>query len=329
MRRLRIDLSSGEGHLVNEQVAVPEPDPGEVSIDVLYAGLNLKDVKQREGASTASRAEVLLPGFEVAGTVRAVGADVDRFAAGDPVAGRPTIAGFADICVARVGLVARLPDGADDALMRRGAASFIAGCTAVILLEEVGRIRAGESLLVHGAAGAVGTALGQVARHIGMSPILGTVGAEWKRGFARGSGYDEVLLRDGFADGVRGYTGGSGIDVVADPIGGETRRESFEVLRPGGRLLAFGRTGTTDEGMIDGQRMRSQNWSFMGMSFGSLSEDDPELSARVVDRVGALIRAGVIDVPLHEVLPFERADEALDLIASRGTTGKVLLSMEG
>jgi NADPH2:quinone reductase len=328
MRRLRIDRSTGAGRLVTERADIPEPGPGEISIDVAYAGLNLKDAKQRDGASTASRSEVTLPGFEVSGTVRALGPDVEGFAVGAPVTGRPIIAGFADVCVARAELVTTLQPDADDALLRRGAASFIAGCTAAILLEEVGRVRAGESLLVHGAAGAVGTALGQIARHLGLSPILGTVGAAWKQGFALANGYDEVFLREGFVESVRRHTAEGGVDFVADPIGGETRRESFSVLRPGGRLLAFGRTGTSDEGLLDGQTLRSKNWAFMGMSFGSLSEDDPSLSSRVVARVGELIRTGVIDVPLHEVLPFDRAEEALDLLASRGTTGKVLLKMK-
>ena len=324
MRRIRIDTS--QARAIVEDAEVPRPAHGEVAVDVVFAGINMKDVKQRRGAATASRAGVTLPGFEVAGTVREIGSGVEGIALGDAVVARASVAGFADVAICRRELMVRL-EQADEELLRRSAASFIAGVTAALLLEELARPRVGDSLLVHGAAGAVGTALGQFGRHLGLDPLIGTVGDEAKSEAARNAGYTHVLVRDTMADGVREITGGRGVDLVADPIGGEIRRTSFDLLAPMGRLLAYGRTGTDDEGLPAGQCLRGDNRSFMGMSFGSLSEQDPGLCAEVAARVAQAIIDGIVGVPVHGTYALDEVDAAMDAIESRATTGKLVVAL--
>lgn len=324
IRRVRLDRAAGR--LVTEEVAAPRPAAGQVAVGVAYAGVNLKDVKQRSGAATVSGAEVVFPGFEVAGHVVAVGAGVEDLQPGDAVVARPREAGFADVAVARRELVVPIRRDDDDAL-RRATATFIAGTTAMLLLEELARARAGESLLVHGAAGAVGTALGQLAAHLGLQPVIGTVGSEAKVAFAAANGYPHVVLRDTMTDAVRRLTDGRGVDLVADPLGGEVRRQSFELLAPLGRLLAYGRTGTDDEGLPPGQQLRRSNRAFLGMSFGALSQQEPDRCARVAERVVALVGEGRLGVPVYDVYDLDDIDSAMDALESRVTTGKILLSM--
>lgn len=323
MRRLRI--TDDGGALALEEVPVPSPGAREVTIDVAFSGVNLKDVKQRGGAATASRSDVVYPGFEVSGHVREVGEAVTDLRAGQPVVARPIVGGYADVAVARRELVVVVPGPDDEAPLRDAAASFIATSTALLLLEELGRLRPQESLLVHGAAGAVGSALGQVATYLELDPIIGTVGSEGKRDVAVAQGYTHALLRDGFDDEVRRITDGRGVTAVADPLGGDVRRASFDVLAPMGRLLAFGRTGTDDEGLPEGTVLRSRNLSYQGMSFGSLSDAAPELSQRVVARAVELIVSGTVRVPVYAEYPLPEANDALDALGSRTTTGKLLL----
>jgi len=175
-------------------VPVPQPGPGEVAVDVRYAGVNFKDVMSRRGDPGYVDAWPFVPGMEVAGTVRALGVGVDSFAVGDLVVAYTGSGGLAEVAIASAQLVTPIPDGLS---LQRATAAPGALTTAALLLSEVGRVRPGEAVLVHSAGGAVGQAVAKLARLANVGLVLGTVGGPDRVEVAERSGYDLVYLDSG------------------------------------------------------------------------------------------------------------------------------------
>lgn len=239
MRAVTIPEFGGADVLRQAEVDVPEPGPGQVSIDVAYAGANFAEVLYRRGVVDVPLPFV--PGIEVSGHVRAVGPDVEGLRRGQPVAALTIVdsGGYAEVAVTSADLVAPL-DGLGLGL-DVAAAVPSNGATAFLVLDRVARIEPGETVLVHAAAGGVGSQLGQAARLLGAGRVAGTVGGPAKIETARGFGYDDVVLRDAPATEVAGLTGGRGFDIVVDMVGGPARRASLDALAPMGRMVEIGR----------------------------------------------------------------------------------------
>ena len=197
------------------EVAVPEPEPGMVSIDVHYAGVNFKDVMARRGDPGYVSSWPFVPGLEVAGTVRALGADGGALEVGDRVTAFTDHGGLAEVAVAPTALTVRVPGGLD---LERAAAAPGALATAALLVRDFGHLRSGEIVLVHSAAGAVGEAVQRLARMAGAGLVLGTVGSATRVGSAESAGYDAAFVRGpGLASAIRDRTGDRPIDLVLDP----------------------------------------------------------------------------------------------------------------
>ncbi|MEV0697884.1 zinc-binding dehydrogenase [Saccharopolyspora sp. NPDC050389] len=300
-----------------DTVAVPEPGPGQVSIDVAYAGANFAEVLYRQGVVDVPLPFV--PGIEVSGRIRALGPGVEGFSVGQPVAALTIVdsGGYAEVVTTSAGLVAPL-DGHDLGL-ELAAALPSNSTTAFLVLDRVARIEPGESVLVHAAAGGVGSQLGQAARLLGAGRVVGTVGSPAKVEAAKAFGYDEVILREDVA-------GAGEFDIVVDMVGGPTRRASLDRLAPMGRMVVMGNASGAEDVGMSANELWFTNKTVSGFNLAAYAAAHASDAGRALRRaveaaVGGKLRTQV------EVLPLERAVEAHRRIESGSTTGKLVLQV--
>lgn len=298
----------------------PEPGPGQVSIDVAYAGVNFADLKAR---AEGYRVDVLpfVPGLEVSGRIRAVGAGVEGLAPGQQVAALTAGGGYAEMALAEAATVFALPAGVD---LRTAATLPTVLPTAHALVHEVGRLRAGETVLVHGAAGGIGTVVGQLARAAGAGAVYGVVSSEAKAAHARKYGYDEVFVGD-FADGVRRATAGRGVDLLLDPVGGETLRRGLGALAGYGRLVSYGNASGEQPWQIGQLDLAAGGRSVAGFSVLMLAAADPGALRSLAERAFRAVTDGTVELPVTAEFPLAEAAGAHALMGGRTSTGKLLL----
>jgi NADPH2:quinone reductase len=312
-------------------VDAPEPQepashmltPGEgVVIDVHAAGVSFPEVLQTRGEYQLKPPLPFIPGSEVAGIVRSASPDA-RVTVGERVAAFCALGAFAERAVAPPFLTFALPDALDFA---QGAGLILNYHTAYFALALRGRLRAGESVLVHGAAGGVGTAALQVARGLGARPIA-VVSSDAKALVAREAGAEEVLRADGpWKDEAKELTGG-GVDVVLDPVGGERFTDSLRSLREDGRLVVVGFTGgSIPEVRVN--RLLLGNTEVVGAGWGAYALARPQLCREIGDAIARMIDDGTVRPLIGERFPLESAAEALQAIDERRATGKVVLDVQ-
>jgi NADPH:quinone reductase len=310
-------------------VDVPEPEaashmlsPGEgVLVDVCAAGVSFPEVLQTRGEYQLKPPLPFIPGSEVAGVVRSASPDAG-VSPGDRVAAFCALGAFAETVVAPPFLTFALPDALD---FGQGAGLILNYHTAYFALALRGRLREGETMLVHGAAGGVGTAALQVARGLGARTIA-VVSSERKATVARGAGADEVLLTDGpWKDEAKELTGG-GVDVVLDPVGGERFTDSLRSLRENGRLVVVGFTGgAIPEVRVN--RLLLGNIEVVGAGWGAYALGKPDLCREIGAALERMVGDGVVAPIVGARFPLERAAEALQAIDGRQATGKVVLDV--
>ncbi len=308
---------------------LPEPaashmlTPGSgVVVDVRAAGVSFPELLQTRGAYQLKPPLPFVPGSEVAGIVRSApeGAAVR---AGDRVAAFCVLGGFAEVAVAPVHLAFPLAEGLDFA---QGAALILNHHTAYFALKLRGRLAAGETVLVHGAAGGVGVAALQVAKGLGARTI-GVVSTDAKERVAREAGADEVLRADGpWKDRAKELTGGAGVDVVLDPVGGDRFTDSLRALAEGGRAVVVGfAAGAIPEVKVN--RLLLNNVEVIGAGWGGYALGRPGVCRETGAALDGMIAAGAVRPLVGARFPLERAAEALQLIDGRGATGKVVLEL--
>ncbi|MGF1429885.1 quinone oxidoreductase family protein [Kitasatospora sp. LaBMicrA B282] len=325
MRAIQVDEFGGPDVLRLIEAPAPEPGPGQVSIDVAYAGVNFAELKAR---SSGYRVPALpfRPGLEVSGVIRAVGPEVPAeygLRPGLPVAAITLFGGYAEVAVVDAGRVFPLPAGVP---LRSAAALPVVLPTARALLHEVGRLTPGETVLVQSAAGGVGGTVAQLARAAGAARVLGVVSSAAKAEYAERTGYDQVFVGPDFAEQVRKATDGRGVDLALDPVGGDSLRQSLAALTPFGRLVSFGnasgepdwQTGLAD--LVPGR-------SVAGFSVFGLAQSAPAALRALVEAAFRQAADGAVDPLISAELPLEQAAEAHRLIESRSTTGKLLLAV--
>ncbi|WP_410792124.1 quinone oxidoreductase family protein [Kribbella sp. C-35] len=300
-----------------DAVPVPTPGPGQVAIDVAYAGANFAEILYRQGI-----AEVPLPfvpGIEVSGRVRALGPGVEGLSVGEPVAALTIVAsgGYAEVVTTAAELV--VPLSAYNLPLDVAAALPSNSTTAFLVLDRVARIEPTESVLVHAAAGGVGSQLGQAARLLGAGRIVGTVGSAEK--IAKAIGYDEVILRDDVA-------GAGEFDIVVDMVGGATRRTSLDRLAPMGRMVVMGNaSGAADVG-ISANELWLTNKTVSGFNLAAFAGAFPETVGAGLRRAVEAAASGQLQVRV-EVLALDQAADAHRRIESGSTTGKLVLRVNG
>ena len=328
MRALQISELSGPDAV--SIVEVPEPEashmltPGAgVVIDVAAAGVSFPDVLQTRGLYQLKPELPFIPGAEVAGTVVDAPA-ASGLHAGDRVVGFTVLGGMAERAVAPAFLTFPLPDALD---LAQGAALLLNYHTAYFALKLRGRLRAGEQVLVHGAAGGVGTAALQVARALGARTIA-VVSSDAKELVAREAGAEEVVRADGpWREEVQALSGG-GVDVVLDPVGGDRFLDSLRSLREDGRLVVVGFTGGSIP-EVKVNRLLLRNTEVVGAGWGAYVMGKPELNREIGEAVNAMVRDGFVVPIVGARFPLDRAAEALKVIDERRATGKVVLDVPG
>ncbi|OIJ66767.1 quinone oxidoreductase family protein [Streptomyces mangrovisoli] len=320
MRAVEFQEYGGPEVLKVVEAPVPAPGPGQVSVDVAWTGVNFADLKARaEGYRVPELPFV--PGLEVSGRVRALGAGVTGPAVGQEVAALVQSGAYADVVVADAATVFPLPDGVD---LRTGATLPSVLPTAYALVHTVGRLQPGETVLVQSAAGGVGTAVGQLARAAGASAVYGVVSSAAKAAHARAHGYDEVFTGD-FGQAVREATGGRGVDLALDPVGGATLRASLASLARWGRLVSYGNASGEAAWTVGQPELYPLALSVAGFSILNLAQSDPTALRELTDRAFAKALDGTVTLPVTAEFPLEEASEAHRLMDTRTTTGKLLL----
>jgi NADPH2:quinone reductase len=327
MRAIQIiELSGPDGALREVDLPAPEPShmltPGSgVVVEVHAAGVSFPEVLQTRGEYQVKPDLPFVPGSEVAGIVRSApdGAAVKE---GDRVAAFCMLGAFAETAVAPDWLTFPLADELDFA---QGAALILNYHTAYFALKLRGRLNEGETVLVHGAAGGVGTATLQVAKGLGARTIA-VVSSDEKEQVARQAGADEVVRSDGpWKDEARELSDG-GVDLVIDPVGGDRFTDSLRSLRENGRCVVVGFTGgSIPEVRVN--RLLLNNIEVVGAGWGASVMGRPELERQIGAAVGRLVDEGHVEPIVGARFPLERAAEALQLIDSRGATGKVVLEI--
>ncbi|MEU9455870.1 zinc-binding dehydrogenase [Streptomyces sp. NPDC048277] len=321
MRAVEVREYGGPEVLKVVQAEIPEPGPGQVTIDAAYVGVNFADLKARaEGYRVESLPFV--PGLEVSGRIRAVGPGVEGLRPGQQVAALVDGGAYAEVVVAETATVFPLPEGLD---LRTAATLPIVLPTARALLHEVGRLRAGESVLVHGAAGGIGTVAGQLARAAGAGAVYGVVSSAAKAEYPLKHGYDEVFTTDSFPDEVRRATGGRGVDLILDPVGGDTLRRGLGALAVFGRLVSFGNASGAEPWQVGQPDLYAQGRSVTGFSILSLAQSAPEALRPLAERAFRMVTDGKVTLPVTAEFPLSDAAEAHRLMGERASTGKLLL----
>ncbi|MGH6945295.1 MAG: NADPH:quinone oxidoreductase family protein, partial [Geminicoccaceae bacterium] len=317
---------SGLDGLAVEDMPVPEPGPGEVRVRVRAAGLNFADTLIIRGQYQEKPDLPFVPGMEIAGQIEACGAGVLGFRVGERVLATLAHGGFAEHAVMPASDVARLPDAVDYVT----AAGFaVAYGTAYGALLWSGRLRAGQTLVVHGAGGGVGLAAVECGKALGARVIASARGSAHLAA-ARQHGADAVIdtARDDVRARLKELCGAHGADVVFDPIGGELFQASLRSIAWEGRLLIIG-FASGEIPQIPANRLLLKNAAAIGFYWGSYRRHDP---ARVHAAFEELLRwhgEERIHPHVSKVLPLERAKEALELLLSRKSTGKLVLSLDG
>ena len=319
-----------------EEAETPEPDNGEVVVRVSRAGINFADLLARMGLYPGAPKPPFVPGYEVAGTVKAVGSGVDGIVVGDRVVAGRSYGGYATHVVAPKATVSQLPTSVS---FDAAAALPVNYLTAWLAVVHPGALQEGETVLIHGAAGGVGVAATQLARLRGAARIFGTASPE-KHGWLREQGIEPVD-RNGFRTAIKAATDGRGVDLVLDPVGGDHLLQSYRSLASGGRVVTYGISA-----MAPGRKrsrltqlrewwraprfnplwMMGANRAVIGVHLGRYR--DTERLQQAQAQLFGWLQAGEIAPRIDSVFPGAEAVKAHQHIHDRQNIGKVLLDFD-
>lgn len=353
IKAMQITSFDGPAGLKYAEAPAPEPGPEDVALDVEYAGVGYIEALLAGGLIDLPLPYV--PGLEAVGRVRSLGsraadarshsdaqanadseagpdADVEAglsspgphstLKPGDPVVALTINRGgaYGQIAVTNANLVAPLPPGMDPALAAAVPANTT---TALVALERIAHVKPGEHVLVHAAAGGLGSQFGQIARLLGAARTVGVVGSEAKRRAALDLGYDEVWLR-----GELGDAAGGQFDVVVDPVAGPTRQTSLDLLRLGGRLLAVGDAAQAGDPMVSSNSLWLRGVGVLGFNLGAFTAANPRTTGVYLRRALNLAASGEVTVHIAERAPIREAPRVLADMAAGATVGKAVLVHE-
>ena len=318
---IRIHQTGGPEVLSWEPVEVPSPAAGEIRIRHTAVGLNYIDVYFRTGLYAAPLP--LIPGFEAAGVVEAVGEGVTRFKTGDRVAySSGPVGAYAEVRNLAADRVVTIPDGVSDA---EAAAMMLQGMTAEYLLRRTYKVKPGDTILIHAAAGGVGLIACQWAKHLGAT-VIGTVGSDEKAELARAHGcdYPIVYTREDFQARVLEITNGAKLPVVYDSVGKDTFAKSLDCLAPLGLMVLFGQASGPVPPFDLGQLAAKGSLFITRPTLFSYTAGRADLEASA----GALfevVKAGVVKIPVKRTYALREAAQAHRDLEARKTTGSTVL----
>ena len=321
-KSVRIHAHGGPEALVYEDVEVGHPATGQVRVKHTAIGLNFIDVYYRSGLYPAPDGLPLTPGSEAAGTVVEVGQGVDWLKTGDRVAYAVKLGAYAEERVIDADQLVKIPAGISD---EQAAAMMLKGMTAEYLLLRTFKVKAGDTVLYHAAAGGVGLILGQWAKHLGAT-VIGTAGSPDKIELAKAHGFDYVIdyRKQDFVAEVAKITGGRKCDVVYDSVGNDTFPGSLDCLRPLGTFVSFGQSS----GPIPpfGINLLAQKGSLFAtrptLFVYNAKRADLEASAKALFDV---VASGAVQIKINQRYALKDAAQAHADLEGRKTTGTTIL----
>ena len=318
---IRVHEHGGPEKLIWEEVPLPDPKPGEVLVRHHAVGLNYIDVYFRTGLYKAPSMPVTV-GMEGAGVVEAVGDGVTELKVGDRVAYAGALGAYAEARCAPADRLVKIPDGID---FTQAAAMMLQGMTAQFLVKRTYAVKAGETILVHAAAGGVGSILVQWAKHLGAT-VIGVVSTPEKAKLITSLGADHALLTsEDIPARVREITGGAMLPVVYDSVGKDTFTTSLDCLRPFGLMISYGNASgpvTTDLGVLAAK--------------GSLYVTRPTLNTYTAKRddlvatandLFEVVKSGGVKIAVNQTFALKDAAEAHRALESRKTTGSTVFTV--
>lgn len=323
MKAIRIHEIGDPEVMQLEEIETPAPKAGEVLIKVAAAGVNYADLAQRAGAYLTPTRTPMTPGLEIAGTVVALGEGVNSVAEGTRVAAFCD-GGYAEYAISQASMVIPIPPALD---FTHAAAFPLQGITAYQLLQESAHIQSGESVLVHAAAGGVGTLAVQLAKLMGAGTVIGTASNTEKLDLVRRLGADAAInyTQDDWVDQVKNVTGGNGADIILEMVGGTISEQSLHCLAPFGRMVVYG-VASGQISQFSGPQLMYKNQAIIGYWLvGQISRPD-RIRMAIMSLMQYLL-SDQLEIIVGQTFPLEQAVEAHKAIAARRTTGKVVLLM--
>jgi NADPH2:quinone reductase len=311
--------------LVLEEINSPEPESRQVVIDVKVCGVSFPDTLLISGKYQFKPPLPFAPGGEVAGIVKAVGAEVTQFRVGDRVVAFTGWGGFAEEIATDISRVVALPDEIDFAT---GAAFSMTYATSYYALRERGRLKAGEKLLVLGASGGVGLASIEIGKAMGAHVIAAASSAE-KLAVCRQHGADEVInyTTEDLKERVKALTGGNGVDVIFDPVGGAYAEPALRGMAWGGRYLVIG-FAAGDIPRIPLNLVLLKGCEIVGVFWGTFATREPERNRTYMQEMFSLVATGKLRPLISTAYPLSRAADALSDMLERKVQGKVVLQID-
>ncbi|KZS81766.1 NADPH:quinone oxidoreductase family protein [Mycobacterium persicum] len=319
MRAARVTRLDGPDSV--EVGEVDEPAGDGVVVDVYAAGVAFPDALLTRGLYQYRPEPPFVLGAEIAGVVRTAPEDA-QVRAGDRGVGLTMLTGgMAEVAVLAPDRVFKLPDNVS---FEAGAGLLFNDLTVYFALSVRGRLQRGETVLVHGAAGGIGTSALRLAPVLGASRTIAVVSTEEKAAVATAAGATDVVLAEGFKDAVKALTDGRGVDVVVDPVGGDRFTDSLRSLAPAGRLLVIGFTGG-EIPTVKVNRLLLNNIDVVGVGWGAWAGKHPGALSEQWAALERLLSSGELPPPEPEVYPLEQAGAAVASLENRTAKGKVVL----
>ncbi len=321
MRAVRCHELIGPAGLRVDELPDPVPSTGEILVDVKAAGVNFPEVLIAQGKYQFKPPPPFIPGGELAGVVSAVGPGVTDFAVGDRVAATMMFGAFAERVVAPAAGAVKLPDAVS---FETGAALLLTYLTTMHALVDRAHLAAGETLLVLGAAGGVGTSAIEIGKCLGAKVIAAASSAD-KLEHCRAHGADHTIdyVTEDLKERAKALSGG-GVDVVYDPVGGDHTEAALRAMAWEGRLLIVGfASGTIPK--LPANLVLLKSCQIVGVFWGAFAARDPAKNRAHAERVLGWLAEGKVRPHLDAVLPFARAGEALEKLEQRQVKGKIVL----
>ncbi len=318
MRAVQITTLDGPSAVQVVELPTPEPGPDQVLIRVRASGVAFPEVLQSRGLYQMKPDLPFTPGAEIAGEIISAPAG-SGFSPGDRVASLCLLGGFAEEALAPVDTTFALPDNIS---FEQGASIIFNYGTAYFALIERGQLQAGESVLVQGAAGGIGTASIQIAKAFGAGRVVAVTSTPEKGAIALEAGADEFVLADGFKDQVKSN---GGVDIVVDPVGGDRFTDSLRCLNDDGRLLVIGFTAG-EIPQVKVNRLLLNNVSVVGVGWGAYVLTRPGHIAKEWEALVPHLENGSLKPVVGPTFELDEAAAALLTLDERRATGKVLLT---
>jgi NADPH2:quinone reductase len=325
MKAIIVKKFGGPEVLTYTEVDDPQPAADQVLIRVHTVGVNFADVKARLGGYHIKRPLPFIPGLDVAGTIVAVGPGVKTLKVGQRVVAFPQGGAYCELALALEVLTFAIPETIAD---ETAAAFPIVAGTSYAMLSRISSLQIGEGVLLHSAAGGVGTTALQIARHLGARPIIATVGSDAKKSLLAELGADATVnyRSENYVEKTLALTDGKGVDVILNPLGAEILERDLDCLAPFGRLICFGHA-SGQPASIPTNELHGSCRSVLGFSFGTLRRTRPQEVSGIMNAVIPMLAEKKIRMIIGKQFPLAEAAEAHRLLESRTGTGKILLKV--